>query len=108
MTGATGALGSHILSQLLAKSSVTQVYCLVRPKTTETARERVLSALKKRFILPDSQSSLDKLQCLPAKLEEENLGLGVSVYELLQNSVSAIIHVSEGERNGNCVRADEV
>jgi thioester reductase-like protein len=72
-----------------------QVYCLVRPKATETASERVLSVLKKRFLLLTLQSSLDKLHCLPAKLEEENLGFGVKIYEELWNNVSTIIHISE-------------
>jgi thioester reductase-like protein len=94
LTGATGALGSHILSQLLANTSVTQVYCLVRPKATETASERVLATLKQRFLLALSKSSLDKLQSLPAKLEEENLGLKMSVYKQLQDRASTIIHVS--------------
>ena len=94
MTGATGALGSHILSQLLANTSVTQVYCLVRPNATETASERVLATLKQRFLLPLSKSSLDKLQSLPAKLEGDNLGLKMSVYKQLQDRASTIIHVS--------------
>jgi thioester reductase-like protein len=95
LTGATGALGSHILSQLLANPSVTQVYCLVRPKATETASERVLATLKQRFLLALSKSSLEKFQSLPAKLEEENLGFKMSVYEQLRDTVSTIIHVSE-------------
>ncbi|PMD59587.1 acetyl-CoA synthetase-like protein [Hyaloscypha bicolor E] len=94
LTGATGALGSHILSQLLASPSVTQVYCLVRPKDTETASERVLATLKQRFLLALSKSSLEKLQSLPAKLEEENLGFKMSVYEQLRDRVSTIIHAA--------------
>jgi thioester reductase-like protein len=67
----------------------------VRPKATETASERVLATLKQRFLLALSKSSLEKLQSLPAKLEEENLGFKMSVYEQLRDTVSTIIHVSE-------------
>jgi thioester reductase-like protein len=74
---------------------VEQVYCFVGPVATETASERVLSILKKRFLMPTLQPPLDKLHCLPAKLEEENLGLGVKSYEELRNNVSTIITVSE-------------
>ncbi|KAE9375906.1 acetyl-CoA synthetase-like protein [Stipitochalara longipes BDJ] len=94
LTGATGALGSHVLSQLLANPTIIQVYCLVRHKATETAEDRVLSVLKQRFILPDSQASLGKVHCLPAHLQEQNLGLSISVYDKLQNEVSTIIHAA--------------
>ncbi len=55
---------------------------------------RVLGALKKRFLLPNSQQPFDKLQFLPASLEEENLGCNAKSYEELRNNVSTIIHVS--------------
>jgi len=99
LTGATGSLGSHILSQLFKNSALAQVYCLVRPNSAGTAEERVLSGLKQRLILPKSHTSLDKLRCLPAQLEEDNLGLDASVYEKLHNEVSTIIHVSSPERH---------
>ncbi|KAN0112508.1 acetyl-CoA synthetase-like protein [Hyaloscypha variabilis] len=95
LTGATGSLGSHILSQLLENPTVTHVYCFVRSKDTEAAELRVLSALKQRKITPESQtSSLDKLKCFSAKLEEEDLSLIASVYEKLQSEVSTIIHAA--------------
>ena len=97
MTGATGALGSHILSQLLENPSVTRIYSLLRAKDIETASvqmQRVLAVLKKRFLLPDSRQAFDKLHFLPASLEKENLGCRAKSYEELRNCVTTIIHVS--------------
>ena len=65
----------------------------MRPNPGGTAEKRVLSSLKQRFILPKSQTSLDKLQCLDTQLEGDNLGLDASIYEQLQEKVSTIIHV---------------
>jgi thioester reductase-like protein len=56
--------------------------------------KRVLEAMKKRFLLPDSRQPFEKLQFLPASLEEENLGCREKSYEELRNNVSTIIHVS--------------
>lgn len=100
LTGATGALGSHILSQLLANPSVTRIYCLLRanrPRDIEEASvqmKRVLEAMKKRFLLPTSQQPFEKLQFLPANVEEENLGCSAKSYEELRNNVSTIIHAA--------------
>lgn len=93
LTGATGALGAHILDQLRARDDVSQVVCLVRAKEAAAARERVSKSLLQR-----SKRALDvsdgKVICLTAKLGEPNLGLSDADYNDLAARTSTFIHAA--------------
>ncbi|KAK7222781.1 hypothetical protein V2G26_010784 [Clonostachys chloroleuca] len=110
LTGATGSLGAHILSQLLSLPHITHVYCLVRASSPTVAQERVLHSLNTRGLsphhrsahariiaslreggLPSSQHSA-KFTALPADLSLPDLGLGSTVYESLRTTVTSVIH----------------
>ncbi|KAF7563378.1 hypothetical protein G7046_g730 [Stylonectria norvegica] len=89
LTGSTGSLGAHILSQLLPLPHVRYIYCLVRASSVPAARQRVLSALSLRNL---PISSLDKIVALPSDLSYPDLGLGPLIFEGLRKSLSTVIH----------------
>ncbi|KAI5781550.1 aminoadipate-semialdehyde dehydrogenase large subunit [Geopyxis carbonaria] len=51
LTGATGSLGAHILSQLIRRPDVQTVFCLVRASTPSAARQRIYKSLHSRRLL---------------------------------------------------------
>jgi thioester reductase-like protein len=96
LTGATGALGAHILDLLQKSKNVDAVYCLVRGADESAAKERVSKALQQRGlvgILPGDINS-QKIKIVQAKLSEERLGLNSEVYEYLAKEATSIIHVA--------------
>jgi thioester reductase-like protein len=90
LTGATGSLGAHILSQLVTLPNITAVYCLVRADSEANAQSRVLSALKSRNLNPLSHP--DKVFALPADLSKPDLGLSASTFSHLQQYLTSVIH----------------
>lgn len=94
LTGATGALGAHILELLLQDSKVARVYCLVRAESPEQASERVLGSLRSRGLeTPSSEIGKEsKLVSLPCRLQDHKLGLAGSEWERLADEASLMIH----------------
>ncbi|KAL8377138.1 hypothetical protein RB595_008015 [Gaeumannomyces hyphopodioides] len=96
LTGATGSLGAHMLSQLLAMPDVRHVYCLVRAPDPAAAASRVFGSLSDRGlggVLTPAQAA--KVVALPADLSREaDLGLGADVYARLRASVTSVLHVA--------------
>ena len=81
LTGVTGGLGAQLLDQVLAHSqSRDAVVCLVRGKTQEHAKQRVLDSLEHRrldaaFALVQDKDS--RVNCLPADLSRPDCGLDI-------------------------------
>lgn len=96
LTGATGALGTHILSLLQKATDVTAVYCLVRGADEQAARERVNTALQQRGLIdlgpPDAPYG--NIKVVPAQFGEERLGLDDDTYDYLAKEATLIIHVA--------------
>jgi thioester reductase-like protein len=90
LTGATGSLGAHILSQLITLPNVAAVYCLVRAKSEEDANSRVLSALTSRKL--DTLPHQDKIHAVPSDLSKSELGIPTSTFAYLQQNVTTVIH----------------
>ncbi|KAI1416078.1 acetyl-CoA synthetase-like protein [Hypoxylon sp. FL1857] len=94
LTGATGALGTHLLSQLLDDPRVERVYCLVRGndplgRINESLRTRKLSDLT------TDSTRASKLTALTTNnLGASNLGLSPEDYATLQESATLIIHAA--------------
>lgn len=86
LTGATGSLGAHLLSQLLTHPDVHYVYCLVRG---ENPQARVLQALQQRR-LPVTNPT--RLIALTGDLSQAELGLSPEIYQLLLFQVTTIVH----------------
>lgn len=94
LTGATGALGAHILSLLRASSSISTIYCLVRGASPTAAHSRVNKALSQRGLPSLSSPSNANVEILQAELSEPHLGLTPSVYKHLASTVSSILHIA--------------
>ncbi|KAH7077084.1 male sterility protein-domain-containing protein [Paraphoma chrysanthemicola] len=96
LTGATGALGAHILDLLQKSTSVDVIYCLVRGADEHAAKERVSKALQQKGLADLVASNIHntKVKVVPAQLSDERLGLADDLYEYLANEVTSIIHVA--------------
>ncbi|KAI1640226.1 hypothetical protein F4809DRAFT_591978 [Biscogniauxia mediterranea] len=91
LTGATGALGAHLLNQLLDDPKVAEVSCLVRGKD---ALGRITESMKLRG-LSLANKDTKKLRALTTdNFGAPHLGLTPEVYSGLQNSVTLIIHAA--------------
>ncbi|KAK6436716.1 hypothetical protein LTR95_007086 [Oleoguttula sp. CCFEE 5521] len=94
LTGATGALGAHILSQYRADSSITKIYCLVRGADAHAARERVAKALAQRRLHSLDDDPESKVVVLPARLSDADLGLDQDTYARLAHEATIVMHVA--------------
>ncbi|EME79628.1 uncharacterized protein MYCFIDRAFT_156894 [Pseudocercospora fijiensis CIRAD86] len=91
VTGATGNLGAFIISELLAREDVTEVWCLVRAPGQAAAGDRVMSALAARSIHV-TDSELSKLHAVPSDLSQTNLGLHSKDLSHLLSNLTCVIH----------------
>ncbi|KAL3476593.1 hypothetical protein BJX99DRAFT_258344 [Aspergillus californicus] len=93
LTGATGFVGVHLLSQLLALPTVKQVACLARSRKGLSASSRIQQALKKYDIWESSLKDLGKVIVLDGEMADETLGLGEEKFTWLTTWASVIFHV---------------
>ncbi|KAL7899822.1 citrinin polyketide synthase [Trichoderma sp. SZMC 28014] len=90
VTGATGSLGSHIVSAAARVPDVSRVVCLNRLGTVDvTTRQQ--EAFSMRGIELEA-SAMSKLQILDADTSKPMLGLPSDVYKGLVQSVTHIVH----------------
>ncbi|KAK4992704.1 hypothetical protein LTR66_006215 [Elasticomyces elasticus] len=98
LTGATGALGAHILDIYRTDVTVSRIYCLVRGADHHAATERVNKALEQRHLESlhptGDPTSPSKVEVLKAQLSEPNLGLSEEVYQMLAQQATIIMHVA--------------
>ncbi|KAI4252936.1 MAG: hypothetical protein L6R42_007772, partial [Xanthoria sp. 1 TBL-2021] len=113
LTGATGALGAHILHLLRSSTSVSRITCLVRASSPLAAHERVsksLTARAKPGLPPFSPTPLTTnassaahndpatakptVICLPCTLSDPALGISPETYTHLANTTNIIIHAA--------------
>lgn len=93
LTGATGALGAHILSLLRSSVHVSEIHCLIRAASPAAASERISKSLLARKKAPlDPKSS--KIQCHQCKLSDSTLGLPPSTYKDLAARTTLVIHAA--------------
>ncbi|KAL8965587.1 MAG: hypothetical protein Q9197_006448, partial [Variospora fuerteventurae] len=87
LTGATGGLGSHLLSKLCSDCSVAKIYCLLRGRDP---------LLRVRRSLADRNLQLDtsKTTALTSDLSDPVLGLDEATYAKIRSSVTHIIHAA--------------
>ncbi|KAF2876556.1 hypothetical protein BDV95DRAFT_590652 [Massariosphaeria phaeospora] len=95
LTGATGALGAHILDLLRNSDDNFTIYCLVRGSDAYSSRERVSKALEQRGLTGlSSMNHLNgKIKVLQAQLGDNMLGLDEATYNYLAAETDLIIHV---------------
>lgn len=112
LTGATGSLGTALLETLSASPNVTKIYALVRGPNLSS---RLLSALSSRGI--DGPTLLNnpnsKISVLNFSMQDPLLGLDISTYHLLAQSVTLVIqnawkmdfNLSVADFEGDCIRS---
>lgn len=93
LTGATGALGAHMLSLLRSSPHVSEIHCLIRATSPTAANERVSKSLLARNKAP-SNSISSKITCHACKLSEPALGLSPSTYNDLATRTTLVIHAA--------------
>ncbi|KIY72309.1 NAD(P)-binding protein [Cylindrobasidium torrendii FP15055 ss-10] len=93
LTGSTGALGCHILEQLMGDPDVAKVYALNRPDAVgnRSVYIRQAAAFKERQMDYTCLNS-QKLSLLEGSLVDENFGLEEEVYTETKGSLTCIIH----------------
>ncbi|KAH8667011.1 male sterility protein [Xylariales sp. PMI_506] len=92
ITGVTGSLGAHMLSQIVNSPKIRKIFCLVRASTPEQAQERVLSTLKEKGLPDLSSEETSKILALPSDFSQESLGLDDQILEELRDTLTVIIH----------------
>ncbi|KAI8958459.1 acetyl-CoA synthetase-like protein [Daldinia sp. FL1419] len=96
LTGATGMLGSHVLSELRRDSRISKIYCLLRGQSESACQKNLSKALEKRKVLGlDSQeASPCKIVCVPCQLSEPRLGLSTSDWIHLVAESTIYVHTA--------------
>jgi amino acid adenylation domain-containing protein/thioester reductase-like protein len=88
LTGATGFLGAHLLSELLATTDA-RVWCLVRARDEGDALRRITDAAA-RYELPAPAGG--RVMPLPGDLAEPSLGLSDAQFRDLARDIDVIYH----------------
>lgn len=95
LTGATGALGAHILHQYRLREDVSRIYCLVRGADAHASFERVNKALVQRKLQPlEARGNESKVVILQAQLGEPGLGLDKTLYDRIAGEATIVMHVA--------------
>ena len=92
LTGVTGFLGAHILSELLNNYPNINIYCLIRSKPNKNYIERLKEIL--HFYFEDKYDLLINNRIFPIEgdLAREHLGMDITGYKLLLSEVDSIIN----------------
>jgi thioester reductase-like protein len=93
VTGVTGSLGAHLVSQLALCSDVQKIYCLVRARSPSNARLRVIRSMRDRCVyhyLP--LEARKKIVAVPADFSNSSLGLDADLYTEITTNITGLIH----------------
>lgn len=93
VTGATGSLGAHIVAQLASRDDVSEVCCLVRAGSDESAQHRVIRSMQDRAVYHTlSLSARRKIKCFKSDFSKSKLDLSEKLYETLCQKITTLIH----------------
>ena len=92
VTGGTGSVGSHLVSQLLARSDVSTVICLNRPVRRQGAWNRQLAAFTTRKLRIEENQIQEKLQVFATDISNQRMGLTDGEYNGILRSVTHVVH----------------
>ncbi|MCL2859159.1 MAG: SDR family oxidoreductase [Oscillospiraceae bacterium] len=93
LTGATGFVGAHILSEFL-KEEKGIAYCLVRGKNIDVCKERLKSVLNFYFQNKYTDEIDKRIQVVNGDMVDENLKLDSSIIQYVANNITTVIHVA--------------
>jgi thioester reductase-like protein len=91
LTGATGFLGPILLHEIIQKTDTsTIIYCLIRAKDNEHAKQRLINDLEKcqRIDLID----WNRIKCIHGDVSKEYCGLELHFYNKLIEEIGFIYH----------------
>lgn len=91
LTGATGFVGSFLLSRLLWRRSGL-VFVLVRSRNSAHARQRIRQSLSRYNLLDRVQEQMHRIRYVSGDLGHQRFGLGESEWLRLADEIDAIIH----------------
>ena len=91
ITGATGAIGSRLIPELLKDNEV-YLKLLIRAASQEGMQKRLDYILDFWDINRHEESVINRIEGFQGDITFENLGLGGNVYETLSKQVTHIIH----------------
>lgn len=92
ITGATGALGAHLVAQFVARTSM-RIVALVRAVDHDDAARRMILNLERRKLLADTGT--DRITSLAADFGEDKLGLDEQMYTDFLKTAEIVIHVRQ-------------
>ncbi|PYI33492.1 acetyl-CoA synthetase-like protein [Aspergillus indologenus CBS 114.80] len=93
ITGVTGFVGAHLLSNLMQRPGVKQIACLARSRKDVSAWARVQQALERYDVWPDKLEFTQKIIVLEGDLTDWHLGLGQDKFTWLSNWASVVFHL---------------
>ncbi|NBD34147.1 MAG: amino acid adenylation domain-containing protein [Cyanobacteria bacterium] len=89
LTGATGFVGSYLLSELLQQTNA-DVYCLVRYRPGESSRERLKHQLQSQALW--QENFRHRIMPVVGNLEQPLLGLSEEQFQDLAHCINVIYH----------------
>ncbi|KUJ11100.1 putative NRPS-like enzyme [Mollisia scopiformis] len=93
VTGATGSLGAHLVSQLVLREDMKKVYCLVRASSQENAYLRVVRSMQERAVYDHLPlAGREKIVALPSHFGDASLGLSSKMYSEIVSNITGLIH----------------
>jgi len=91
LTGATGFLGAHVLSELLQRTEA-RIHCLVRSQNADHAGRRVRESLEKYGLWDESLA--ERISAFPGDTSREGLGSESRHYHWLSDQVDIVYHIA--------------
>ena len=93
VTGATGSLGAHLVAQLVLRDDISEVCCLVRANSVESAQSRVFKSMEDRAVYQDLPlEARRKITCYPSDFSKQQLGLDDQVYASISENITSLMH----------------
>ncbi|KAG9050618.1 hypothetical protein FS837_003717 [Tulasnella sp. UAMH 9824] len=92
LLGATTALGSFVLAELLNSDRSTAIHCVVDAETEEAARAAVVSTLKKHILWRAQWPG--RIIPVAGRPHAKRFGLSHAAFQTLANEVKLVIHAS--------------
>lgn len=98
LTGSTGFLGSHVLYELLQKTT-SHIYCLIRPSSQGSLQDKLKDTMRFYFGEKVLSSLESRVTIVEGDLGKPALHLSVEDHAMLVEKIDAIIHCGADVRH---------